>query len=242
MIVRFWLLHTLRRIERILTPFQQEVSEVQELIQGVLGSFRPSPSATVKARLEDDPVVVLPPPPKARPLLNKLKGRKHLRVVVSNGPITSSTKPKKPRVPADPVGEQARQASGARSLLLEIVRRAAFDWVLYRSSRRLDQKMLAEDAYTWLFVEEPGHPNWKVRKEEDKELTSFLSICEQLDIDPEKLRKYIRKLTPNRVMSSGRPPENSRPGEHTPDVEVHVEVTETGGAYDFDSLLMPFDL
>lgn len=239
-VVRSWLLHSLRRIERVLTPFQ-EVREVRALIQVTLAVSSEPPESHVRKKLSSDDLgVELPAPPKARPLMKKLKGKKHLRLVISNGEVDLNA-PRPKRVPLDPVGDQARQASGARSLLLEIVRRAAFDWVLYRSSRRLDQKFLAEDAYTWLFLEEPGHPNWKIRKAEDKELTSFLSICEQLDVDPEKLRSHIRKLTPNRVMSSGRPPENSRPGEHTPDVEVHVEVTDTGGAYDFDSLLMPFD-
>jgi hypothetical protein len=145
------------------------------------------------------------------------------------------------RAPPDPIGEQASQASGARSLLLEIVRRAAFDWVLYRSSRRIDQKLLAEDAYTWIFLENEDHPHWKIRIAEGKQLTSFICICEQLDVDAERLRGYIRNLTPNRVMSSGRPPENSRPGESTMDVKIHADVVDTGGEYDFDSLLVPFD-
>lgn len=240
-LLQSWLLYTLRRVERCSSALP-EGQDVRALIVLLCSPAPPKKSKQTKVEIPEGLGRPLPPAPKARPLLNKLRGKAHLRLVVVNeNPEPSVYTPITKRTPPDPVGEQASQASGAKSLLLEIVRRAAFDWVLYRSSRRLDQKALAEDAYVWLFVEGPGHPNWKIRKEEDKELTSFLCICEQLDIDPEKLRNYVRALTPNKVMSSGRPPENSRPGEGTIHVEVHANVPHSGGAYDFDSLMLSFD-
>jgi hypothetical protein len=126
-----------------------------------------------------------------------------------------------------------REGEGARALLLEIIRRTAYDWVLYRASSRLDQKQLAEEAYTWLFLEDEDHPNWEVRIEEGKRLTAFIVICEELDLDVNRVRTYIRALTPNRVMSSGRPPENSRASDHSPDIEVHTSVPDSSGG-DFE--------
>ena len=92
---------------------------------------------------------------------------------------------------------------GCRILLVEIIRRAAFDWVTYRSSTRLNKLALAEDAFTWLFVEAPGHPHWQER--EGLFLYSFLGICEVLDLDPEYLRSCIKKLTHQHIQRVGRP-------------------------------------
>jgi hypothetical protein len=242
-LLRSWLLYTLRRVEISIRAFPEA-----QVVRGfILVLCSPRPVRVRQPKQTEGEVLEglgrpLPPAPKARPLLKKLAAP-HLKLVVSNStPEPSNRSLSTKRAPPDPDGERISQAIGAKSLLLEIVRRAAFDWVLYRGSRRLDQKALAEDAYTWLFVEGPGHPNWKIRKEEGKELTSFLSICEQLDLDPEKLRGYVRNLTPNRVMSSGRPPENSRPGDATIYVEVHANVPHSEGAYDFDSLMLGFEL
>jgi len=99
---------------------------------------------------------------------------------------------------------------GCKTLLLEVVRRAAYDWVLYRTSRRLQHLRLAEDAHTWLFEEKPGHPNWVERARVGKHITSFISICSELDLDAETVRKYVRKLTVKNVMSVGRPAEYRR--------------------------------
>ena len=241
---RSWLLYSLRRVEISIRGLEEAA-----IIRGfIVILLQPRPARTSKPKKKKDAEILeglgkpLPPAPKARPILKKLAAA-HLKLVVSNPePEPSNRLLSTKRAPPDPDGERASQAIGAKSLLLEIIRRAAFDWVLYRSSRRMDQKALAEDAYTWLFVEEPGHPNWKIRKEEGKELTSFLSICEQLELDPEKIRGYVRKLTPNRVMSSGRPPENSRPGEALMHVEIHTSIPQTGGIYDFDYLVTGFDL
>jgi len=103
-----------------------------------------------------------------------------------------------------------QEVNGCKALLLEVVRRAAYDWVLYRTSQRLQYKKLAEDAYYWLFVEEPGHQNWTERSMAQKSITSFLSICEVLDLDPEAVRREVKKLTIRNVMHVGRPAEYRR--------------------------------
>jgi hypothetical protein len=69
------------------------------------------------------------------------------------------------------------------------------------------QKLLAEEAYRWLFLEVPGAPDWEERKREGKDSTSFVAICEALDLIPEEVRGHIRRLTPKNVMSVGRPAE-----------------------------------
>lgn len=174
--------------------------------------------------------------------------KKHLTLVQPPEPAPPPAEVRR-EVPPDPLGEKMREAEGARALLLEIVRRAAFDWVLYRSSTRLDQKALAEDAYMWLFVEDEEHPHWKVREDDEKEITGFVAICDALELDVERVRSWVRKLTPNRVMSSGRPPENSRASDHAPNITLHTKVDsdsggDGGGSIDFDALitgLMDYD-
>jgi hypothetical protein len=41
-------------------------------------------------------------------------------------------------------------------------------------------------------------------------LTSFLSVCEQLDLDPEYVREKIQLLTPRSIKMAGRPPERRK--------------------------------
>ena len=94
----------------------------------------------------------------------------------------------------------------SRILLAEILRRAAYDWVLYRSSRRLRDAELARDAYVWIFEEGPGHPDWVEREKSGWSAFSFLTICDSLDMDPQSLRDRIKKMTPSDVTSVGRPP------------------------------------
>lgn len=103
-------------------------------------------------------------------------------------------------------------ASCCRALLLEVLRRAAYDWVLYRTSSKLPDKQLAEDAYYWIFVEDENCASWDERETPDengitKIMTGFMTICDLLDLDPEKVRAYVRKLTIKNVMSVGRPAE-----------------------------------
>ncbi len=113
------------------------------------------------------------------------------------------------RVGRDPALVQ-QTINGSKALLLEILRRAAYDWVLYRESSKLQSKKLAEEAFIWLFQEGAGHPDWVQRALERKEITSFLAICEALDLDPKAVRTRIRELTTKHVMSVGRPAEYRR--------------------------------
>lgn len=124
----------------------------------------------------------------------------------------------------DTVTQNTQDAAGAQALLIEIVKRAAFDWVLYRSSSRLEQKKIAEDAYVWLFQEEEDHPHWAVRVAEGKVVTSFLSICDVFDISPDVLRRKIRTLDPQRVLISGRPPNAGKEDTHGKEMYSHVEI------------------
>lgn len=126
--------------------------------------------------------------------------------------------PRIPRRPAPlaPPRTAAQQAQlvqeirGSKELLLEIVKRAVNDWTLYRLHTDLPQRQLADDAYVWLFEEEPGHPAWVVRVLEDRTITGFTTICELLDLDPDRLREHIMQLKPEDVRNAGRPPERRR--------------------------------
>jgi len=105
---------------------------------------------------------------------------------------------------------QALESSACRALLLEVIRRAAFDWVLYRTSSKLPNRQLAESAYFWLFVEEPESTVGALRRKNGKELTGFVSICDLLEIDPEQLRSRVRLMTERDIMGAGRPAERRK--------------------------------
>lgn len=242
------------RSERVLREvFPQEAGHVQEMIQVARG---------LPSLVAPPLPVIEPPPPETQPLRRLTRKsvppakrtaeaaparparKKHL-VLVHPAPAPDELQEvaRKP-APPDPIGDKMREAEGARALLLEIVRRAAYDWVLYRQSTRLDQKALAEDAYTWLFVEDEEHPNWDLREKDEKEITGFVAICDALDLSAERVRKYVRALTPNRVMSSGRPPENSRASDHVPNITLHTKVASEGsggGNVDFDAIIGMLD-
>jgi hypothetical protein len=122
-----------------------------------------------------------------------------------------------------------QEINGCKVLLLEVIRRAAYDWVLYRTSRRMLHKKLAEDAYLWLFVEEPGHPNFEERTRVGKHITSFTAICSELDLDANTVRTYVRRLTVKNVMSVGRPAEYRRRSTCPPSMgEEHMPALSAG--------------
>jgi hypothetical protein len=108
----------------------------------------------------------------------------------------------------DPSSGEHILASRCRALLLEIIRRAAHDWILYRMHDRLHLRQVAEDAYIWLFKEGPRHPWTRVRETHGSTITSFLTICELLDLDPEFVRRKIRGMTVQQIMTAGRPAEH----------------------------------
>lgn len=112
--------------------------------------------------------------------------------------------------PYNPASDPRNESSNSRALLLEIVRRAAYDWVLYRSSSKLQNRALAENAYHWLFVEDESSGTWTQRQRNGKEITAFVSICEMLDFDPDRVRDRIRTLTERDIMGAGRPAERRK--------------------------------
>ena len=81
---------------------------------------------------------------------------------------------------------------------------------------------MAEEAYAWLYDEEPGTDMWAERQANEKSLTSFVSICEILSIDPSKMRIHIRKLTVDEVMNTGRHSDTRRVKERRQKTKVVV--------------------
>lgn len=120
----------------------------------------------------------------------------------------------------DPPSPQS--GSCCKALLLEVLRRAAHDWVLYRSHSKLSNRECAEDAYTWLFEEDAEHPAGRHRATAvfdldggdqavgARSITAFLGICEALDLDPETVRARVRQMDIQTIISAGRPAETRR--------------------------------
>ena len=136
------------------------------------------------------------------------------------------------------------EASRCQALLLEVIRRAIHDWVLYRQHRRWDLRERAHAAYVWLFEEEPGHPQWERRQRAEFEidgktvrggraLTSFLAICEAVSLSPETVRERARTVTVKEVAQAGRPPERRRASRSdSPSIEEHAVLVDV----DFEHL------
>lgn len=117
----------------------------------------------------------------------------------------------RPESAFDPTPHDAiMMASRCRALLLEVIKRAAHDWVLYRNTRKRQELILAEDAYLWLFEEKPGHPRWELRRREGEPFMAFLNICELMDLEPEMVRRRVRKLTRREIERAGRPAESRK--------------------------------
>jgi hypothetical protein len=145
--------------------------------------------------------------------------------------------------------EPLHEAKRCQALLLEIIRRATHDWVLYRGHASPDKKELARQAYVWLFEEEPGHKAWKEREKAlfklrgegggpdmvevgTRRITSFLSICEIVGVDPDAVRKRAKEMTPESIMRTGRHAERRKPQTESSSIEAHGLVVDI----DLDSL------
>jgi hypothetical protein len=152
--------------------------------------------------------------------------------------------------------EPAWEARACQALLMEIIRRAVHDYVLYRQHRNAEFKQRAENAYIWLFEEEPGHPAWKTREQAlfrvldgkrevvevgSRRLTSFLSICEACELDPEEVRTRARATTVDSILRSGRRTERRKPRSssepmnietHSFCVDIDVDALDAETAYD----------
>lgn len=134
-------------------------------------------------------------------------------------PVVEREEEEEPRSAWEP--SSPYESSRCKALLLEVLRRAAHDWVLYRSHARLTNREIAQDAYEWLFEEDEEHLSWRERANavftlEDTEMvgvrniTSFLAICEVLDLDPEVVRTRVRQMDIQTIISAGRPAETRK--------------------------------
>lgn len=80
----------------------------------------------------------------------------------------------------------ADRYAGYKALWTKVIIRAAFDWVSYRDSTRLEYKKIADDSHRWLF--EPNHL-----------FNSFENICNLIDLHPETIRRWVSRLTKDHV-------------------------------------------
>lgn len=111
----------------------------------------------------------------------------------------------------DPYSARSRiESSRCKALLLEIVKRAIHDWILYRGHSEITKATYAHDAYYWLFVEDEQHPSFKERIKNKSTITSFVVICELTDLQPKSLREHIKTLKVSDIMGTGRPVEHRR--------------------------------
>ena len=132
--------------------------------------------------------------------------------------------------PWDP--QAPRDATRCKALLFEVLKRAISDYVLYRQHSKMLLRELAEEAHTWLFIEDEGHVNFKDREDSvfetatgeklygTRNLTSFLSICDYLDLSPGAVRKRALELDIRSIISAGRPAENRKI--HATDATSHI--------------------
>ena len=63
-----------------------------------------------------------------------------------------------------------------------VVRRAAVDYVLYRDHTTTKLRKLGTDAESWIF------------SDEDESLSSFVSVCDILDLEPDLVKTKIKNL------------------------------------------------
>jgi hypothetical protein len=154
----------------------------------------------------------------------KVNGYKHHKI---NG-FHHHKEPRKPVEREEDEGERSawepsspQESSRCKALLLEVLRRAAHDWVLYRSHSKLVNREIAQDAFEWLFEEDEDHISWRERTtavftlDDEKVtgvrcITSFLSICEALELDPEIVRTRVRQMDIQTIISAGRPAETRK--------------------------------
>lgn len=202
-----------------------ELTGFQDALDSLLCFYRPP---------RPKPVVVRVPKPRRTPRPKKVIRRRPPPLVEPALQEENQTSEWDP--------EPLYEASRCQALLIEIIRRAAHDYVLYRQHHRIELRVLAENAYIWLFVEEPGHPAWRARERSlshvkdavgtntvevgSLRLTSFLSICEACGLDPETVRDRARKMTVDEIMRAGRHIERrpSRASQDAMSLETHSVV------------------
>lgn len=84
------------------------------------------------------------------------------------------------------VTQNDRRYAGVRALWMKVIIRAVFDWVTYKDSTKLDKRKYAESADAWLF-------------QKNLLFNSFENVCKQLDMDPERIRVQVKKMTKDDV-------------------------------------------
>ena len=75
-----------------------------------------------------------------------------------------------------------RRYSGVRMLWIKVIIRAAYDWVTYRDSSKLQLRKYAESADAWLFGE--SHV-----------FNSFENVCKYINANPVRVRARIRTMS-----------------------------------------------
>ena len=71
-------------------------------------------------------------------------------------------------------------------LWFRVVQRAMYDYCLYKRSKDIRNRRLADSSSKWLFGRQAG-PG------------SLIFICQQLDWDIERIRKKAKRLTPDAI-------------------------------------------
>lgn len=91
-----------------------------------------------------------------------------------------------------------------RALFIAIFWRAVRDWVTYRTAGSLARRKVAAEAYMWIFMEQPGHWTWKIRQSEGMGAFAFTTMCDALNLDAGKLRRWAESITAEKVKNLGR--------------------------------------
>lgn len=99
-----------------------------------------------------------------------------------------SLSPENIRVDAE---EAPRPLVPEQRLLLAVLRRAVWDYVLYRESVDTAKHQLSVEAQEWLFSDVD-------------EWMSFMFICKSLDINPSRIRRYADIITRKEIENVGR--------------------------------------
>jgi hypothetical protein len=86
------------------------------------------------------------------------------------------------KIPCDTPQRGSDRYVGYQALWIKVIIRAAFDWVSYRDSPKLELRKEAEKAYKWLFL-----PSTL--------FNSFENVCDLSGLPPDRLRRWVQSLT-----------------------------------------------
>jgi hypothetical protein len=77
--------------------------------------------------------------------------------------------------------------SGERLLLAAILHRAVLDAVVDSESKQTERRRISEEARRWIF------------SDQGTGFTSFVNICEVLELDPGWVRNKVKRLDPSEI-------------------------------------------